>query len=39
MPITVLPSYRDYARLLAEGRLSLEGAACPRPGLPIAEYG
>ena len=39
MPITVLPSYREYARLLAEDRLGLEGAACPRPGLPIAEYG
>lgn len=33
MPITIDPQYREYERLLREGRLNLEDVACPRPGV------
>jgi len=39
MPITVPQCYREYACSLAEDRLSLEGAACPRRWVPVPDYG
>ena len=38
MPITIDPQYREYERLLREGRLNLEGVPCPRLGVPHSGW-
>lgn len=38
MPITIDTHYREYERLVREGRLNLEDVPCPRRGVSCAGW-